>query len=284
MDKITLPKSTKKIYYQIFRGTNITDIIFFSLFLGLSSLIVLMTTLSLIAKIVLGVIVLFLGLILIQKDKNDLRIYERIFRILKYIAVGFWKPAIIVMPSFKLTNSDEVLKINHLNENLFISGIKIQSTNLQLLNEQQQLTLIAEFANLLRTITLPCKIIKTNNNYNFAKQKLWLKEKRKGKLSNSLATLLNLQIAQLETIETTSLLTTPTVYVVWTAKNEQQAISQLTSVLNSSVFSNLLIEKLNHETLKNMWKNFTFNNNTIKPIATKFKVKNKIDHGCVITA
>ncbi|MBP1526522.1 MAG: DUF87 domain-containing protein [Spiroplasma ixodetis] len=87
----------------------------------------------------------------------------------------------------------------------------------------------------------------------------------------------------MEAIETTSLLTTPAVYVVWTAKNEQQAISQLTSVLNSSVFSNLLIEKLNHETLKNMWKNFTFNNNTIKPIATKFKIKNKIDNGCVWT-
>ncbi|WP_308150276.1 Mbov_0397 family ICE element conjugal transfer ATPase [Spiroplasma sp. AdecLV25b] len=283
MDKITLPKSTKKIYYQIFRGVNIVDIIIFSLFLGLSALIVLIMPLLFIPKIVLGIIVLFFGLILIQKDKNDLRIYEWIFRALKYIAVGFWKPAIIVMPNFQLIENDEVLKLKHLNENLFLSGIKIQSTNLQLLNEQQQLTLITEFANLLRTITLPCKIIKTNVNYSFDNQTSWLKGKSEKKLSEVAKELLDLQIEQLEAIETTTLLTTPAVYIVWTAKSEQQVISQLKSVTNALAFSNLLIEKLNNNTLQKMWKDFNFNNNSIKPIATKFKIKNKLDSGFIWT-
>lgn len=272
-EKVSLPKSTKKVYYQIFREISILDIAVFTIFIGFSLLISLVVPLTFLLKILISLMFLSLGFLIIQKDKNELRMYEFVFRFIKYIAIGFWKPAIDVTPNFVKVESKEVLKFKHLSKNLFLCGIKIESTNLQLLNENQQLNLIGVFANLLKAITLPCKIIKTNVNYSFEPQLEWLNNKTK--LTEIQKKLISLQRHQLQEIESSKLLSTAAVYILWIGKDEEEAQKQLKSVLSSLVFSNLQVKMLTNQTLLEVWRQFTFKNHNIKATTKKIKFKDK---------
>ncbi|WP_342273458.1 hypothetical protein [Spiroplasma endosymbiont of Acasis viretata] len=99
-----------------------------------------------------------------------------------------------------------------------MSGIKLETINLTLLNESQQATVLADFADLLKTITMPCKIIKTNQNYDFIEQINNLKSQKTKRSSDENNYLIDLQIEQLQSIQKTKLLTTPSVYIVFCSR------------------------------------------------------------------
>lgn len=270
MDRVTLPKSTKKLYYYIFRGINLTDILVFLNFILIASIIAFMVPAKNIWKVSIAITVLFIGVAFLQQDNNELRIYEKSYRFFKYLAVGYWKSSTVIYPQFKEKNpAKKIISLNHLNQKLFLGGVKLQSTNLQLLNQYQQMTLVTEFANLLRAIALPCKMIKINESYNFEKQKNWIQNKKNNQLNLIASELLDLQLDQLNTIQESANLTTPGVYLIWISKNETQSETQLKTIMNCLAFSNLVVETLKQNQLNCMWKDFNFHHEVVNNSAKK---------------
>lgn len=107
------------------------------IFRNISISIAFLLSINVYLKFSLSLIIIALGFISIQKFKNETRTYELIVHSIKYLITMIGKSSTVNLnPKFEL------------------------------LNEVQQ----AVFADLLRTITIPCKVIKTNQNYDFIKQ------------------------------------------------------------------------------------------------------------------
>lgn len=70
MDKVNLPKSTKKVHYQIFKGTTLVDIAVLLIFIGLGIGFSCLIPIAIILKFIIGLIIICIGLLSIQKLKN----------------------------------------------------------------------------------------------------------------------------------------------------------------------------------------------------------------------
>ncbi|WP_252319128.1 Mbov_0397 family ICE element conjugal transfer ATPase [Spiroplasma endosymbiont of Lariophagus distinguendus] len=274
MEKINLPKSTKKIHYQIFRGINLTDLLVLLIFISISISIAFLLSVNVYLKFSLSLMIMTLGFICIQKFKNETRAYEIIVRAFKYLAIMGKSSTVNLNPNFELENDKNIVKFKYLKDNLFMSGIKLETINLTLLNEVQQATLLADFADLLKTITMPCKIIKTNQNYDFIEQINNLKSQKTKRSNDENNYLIDLQIEQLQSIQKTKLLTTPSVYIVFCSENQENTLSQLKSLISNNSFSSLNIKKLLQDEINIFWNNFTFNNENIKTNYSNFQGRN----------
>ncbi|CAB1053506.1 Mbov_0397 family ICE element conjugal transfer ATPase [Spiroplasma endosymbiont of Danaus chrysippus] len=274
MEKVNLPKSTKKIHYQIFRGINFTDLLVLLIFISISISIAFLLSVNVYLKFSLSLIVMALGFISIQKVKNETRTYELIVRGIKYLTMIGKSSSVNLNPNFELLNDKNIVLFKYLKDNLFICGVELQTVNLTLLNENQQATVLEDFADLLRTITMSCKIIKTNQNYDFEEQINNLKNQKLKKNNDENNYLIDLQIEQLKSIQETKLLTTPTVYILFCSDNKERTLSQLQSLITNNSFSSLNIKKLSQEIINNIWTDFTFNEQNIKTNYSNFKGKN----------
>lgn len=275
MDKVNLPKSTKKLYYQIFKDINIYDILVFSFFIVLVSVFAFIISMALIWKIIISVLIIVIGLISVQKNRNDIRVYNLVFRAFKYFAIGFKNSALQIDVKFQNCKQEEIVLFDDGKEKMYIAGIKLQAINLQLLNEIQQQGLIGDFANLIRTINLPCKIIKTNSNYNFDEQ---IKSFAQFKNEKNIAIknhLVDLQVEQLQAINNSAELTEPSVYIIWFANKEVIAKNQLTSVQESLNFSNLKYSILDNQKIKKVWNEFCFNQKEVKVSSNNYRNEKK---------
>lgn len=136
------------------------------------------------------------------------------------------------------------MQFNYKKECLFLSGIKLQSINMQLLNIEQQKIILDDFSSLLKVINLPCKLIKIDNNYDFENQinNLTNQLKKANKVNKQF---INLQIKQLKLLNDSHDLKTPVVYLLWFAKSIFEAKNQLQLVNESLAFSNLKFAKEN---------------------------------------
>lgn len=110
MEKVNLPKSTKKIHYQIFKGTTLVDIAVLLIFIGLGIGFACLIPIDIILKFIIGLIIIFIGLLSIQKLKNETRAYEIIVRAIKYFALGFNEKKMALNPNFELINDKSILK------------------------------------------------------------------------------------------------------------------------------------------------------------------------------
>lgn len=191
MEKVNLPKSTKKIHYQIFRGINLTDLLVLLIFITISISIAFLLSINVYLKFSLSLIIVALGFICIQKVKNETRAYELIVRAIKYLTMIGKSSTVNLNPNFELLNDKNIVLFQYLKDNLFICGVELQTVNLTLLNESQQATALEDFADLLRTITMSCKIIKTNQNYDFEEQINNLKNQKLKKNNNGFVWAIN---------------------------------------------------------------------------------------------
>ncbi|MBP1526195.1 MAG: hypothetical protein H9Q67_06870, partial [Spiroplasma ixodetis] len=87
--------------------------------------------------------------------------------------------------------------------------------------------------------------------------------------------LIDLQIEQLQSIQKTKLLTTPSVYIVFCSENKENTSSQLQSIITNSSFSSLNIKKLSQENIVNLWNEFTFEYETVSSHYSNFQGRNE---------
>ncbi|MBP1526064.1 MAG: hypothetical protein H9Q67_06190, partial [Spiroplasma ixodetis] len=125
MEKVNLPKSTKKIHYQIFRGINLTDLLVLLIFISISTSIAFLLSINVYLKFSLSLMIMAFGFICVQKFKNETRAYEMIVRAFKYLAIMGKNSVITLKPKFELINDKNVVKFKYLKDNLFMSGIKL---------------------------------------------------------------------------------------------------------------------------------------------------------------
>ncbi|CAB1054010.1 IncF plasmid conjugative transfer pilus assembly protein TraC [Spiroplasma endosymbiont of Danaus chrysippus] len=211
----------------------------------------------LILKWITTTITFLLGCLSLVKNSNETRVYNTIFNAIKYSTKLLVNRKVIVKPHYVNTSSVEVLQFNYKKESLFLSGIQLQSTNLQLLNIEQQKVILDDFSSLLKVINLPCKLIKIDNNYDFENQinNLTNQLKKANKVNKQF---INLQIKQLKLLNDSHDLKTPVVYLLWFAKSIFEAKNQLQLVNETLAFSNLKFANLNNEQIINCWQKFSF--------------------------
>ncbi|WP_342276471.1 hypothetical protein [Spiroplasma endosymbiont of Nebria brevicollis] len=78
----------------------------------------------------------------------------------------------------------------------------------------------------------------------------------------------------MQAIENTTCLTTPSVYVIWSGKSKEAVTSQLQSVISNTSFSSLNVQSLSQANLLNLWKQFTFKQETVETYSTEFIAEN----------
>ncbi|BET39525.1 hypothetical protein [Spiroplasma ixodetis] len=109
MEKVNLPKSTKKIHYQIFRGINLTDLLVLLIFISMSISIAFLLTINVYLKFSLSLIIIAFGFICIQKIKNETRTYELIVRSIKYLTMIGKSSTVNLNPNFELLNDKNIV-------------------------------------------------------------------------------------------------------------------------------------------------------------------------------
>lgn len=112
MEQVVLPKSNRKIYYQIFKGISFIDLFIFSSFLITSILIAYLLP-NLILKWIITTITILIGCLSLVKNYNETRVYNTIFNAIKYSISLLLNRKVIVKSHYFNTSSVEVLQFNY---------------------------------------------------------------------------------------------------------------------------------------------------------------------------
>lgn len=263
MAKVFIPKSTKKIYYQIFKGVSIADLVVFLMVMGITTVVAIFLP-GWILKLSSGLVGILIGLILLVKGSDEIRIYQKLSRSYYYF---FKRREINDNLHFKKTE-EGVYKFKvgeNTSQTVYGTCFWLEINNLNLLNENEKHALVEYFGELIKTITLECKLVKIDEGYNFSKNIKFF-EGLRGKQHNHI---LDEQIKILKYTSNDNLEIASRIYLMVFDKNFKKVQNELNNIMQNSFFSGfrvrlvgdakmkLIINKLNLKSIHNIKVNST---------------------------
>ena len=292
MNKVFLPKSTAKIYYYIFRGVSILDVVIVFAAISFGAMVGLLIPVGVVLKIVCAVPIVSLGFLLILKTNGETRLYKTlmygmlfIFRKKKIGKVSLMAKPLKEQDS-KTGRLQAIVKIKYTDSESinYLASFKLTAANLVLLNQQEQAGLITDFGNVIKAITVSARLVKVYESYDFDSNVNYLQQFKNNDVNNGVKQdLLREQIGCLEYVGGSKALQTAGIYLVLEDKNKERLQQQIDHLESQIAFSNLSLELVKAKRTYQVWHDISDNLNNSSASGLGFYSKVQKQHGFVWT-
>lgn len=243
MKEVFLPKATRKSYYFIFKNIGLADLSVLGMGLLIGGILGGLLPVFWVIRLVLALLSFLISVLLLIRGPNGTKGYQLLGDAIKYLCHPQKQQAYFYQTQ---EHPNLVVQLNPTTkQKTYLGGVQLNISDLNLLNEDDQQTLMADFASLMRALTVPCKLIKIDQPYNLQANLAFFQTQNINEICTEQEQVLHLLAHDQHYLM-------PVVYYCFYAPNLKSAEQQIQIVQNQTTFSSLKLVLMTAVMLKVM--------------------------------
>lgn len=243
MKEVFLPKATRKSYYFIFKNIGLADLSVLGMGLLIGGILGGLLPVFWVIRLVLALLSFLISGLLLIRGPNGTKGYQLLGDAIKYLCHPQKQQAYFYQTQ---EHPNLVVQLNPTTkQKTYLGGVQLNISDLNLLNEDDQQTLMADFASLMRALTVPCKLIKIDQPYNLQANLAFFQTQNINEICTEQEQVLHLLAHDQHYLM-------PVVYYCFYAPNLKSAEQQIQIVQNQTTFSSLKLVLMTAVMLKVM--------------------------------